>query len=530
MEPRTDASAPLSRRGYRALCGVAMAIALTLALPALAAAAGGDNWTAPTTLNPDQFDTDTGNNASATIQTNEPLTPPPGDNLGCPFQTPFAQMVKTHWYRVQAVKTGPIHVSTFGSDFDTVLAVYATNGTPAPNAQSGTTNMLTCNDDTPSLNTSRSRMSFNAFAGQFYMIQLGLNQSSPAPPADGWDYRIVVSDTPAGNDNRQAPRTVTAGVLGNWDNFGTNEQGGEDVVCGSSSHVGSTVWFRYVMPDHGSATFTSSGFDTVMQVYRGSSTTPAACNDDQPGQTGPSQVSIRATKGTTLLVQVGGFRGLQSFFDFTTGFAIDRDYDGDGVTRPADCADLDRARRPGAPDRRGNGVDENCDGVDGQRFDRDEDGFRSNGSPRDCDDNNAGIKPGARDIPGNGIDEDCSGSDAKKPPKRKKAIRLKYNYSWNGKSKVTSLVVRPSKGVRVKVTCRGKGCPKGRSFKSNGKKKQLKRYFKKPLKRATITVTGTKKGFFGRWFKIKAKNASSWTDSDGCLKPGSRIARRKCPS
>src|SRR4029079_6525405 len=44
--------------------------------------------------------------------------------------------------------------------------------------------------------------------------------------------------------------------------------------------------------------------------------------------------------------------------------ALMPDVDGDGVPAPADCADLDPARRPGFRDVPGNGVDEDCSGAD----------------------------------------------------------------------------------------------------------------------------------------------------------------------
>jgi hypothetical protein len=43
------------------------------------------------------------------------------------------------------------------------------------------------------------------------------------------------------------------------------------------------------------------------------------------------------------------------------------DADRDGVVTPDDCDDADPARYPGAPDDVGDGIDQNCDGVDGAR-------------------------------------------------------------------------------------------------------------------------------------------------------------------
>ena len=43
------------------------------------------------------------------------------------------------------------------------------------------------------------------------------------------------------------------------------------------------------------------------------------------------------------------------------------DTDGDGVATPEDCNDQQREVFPGAADRDGDGVDQNCDGVDGWR-------------------------------------------------------------------------------------------------------------------------------------------------------------------
>ena len=80
------------------------------------------------------------------------------------------------------------------------------------------------------------------------------------------------------------------------------------------------------------------------------------------------------------------------------------DRDGDGIDKPLDCDDLAATTKPGAFDRPGDGVDQDCDGADDVDLDRDRDGFPR---PLDCDDGKAGIHPGAKERLGNKVDEDC---------------------------------------------------------------------------------------------------------------------------
>jgi len=87
------------------------------------------------------------------------------------------------------------------------------------------------------------------------------------------------------------------------------------------------------------------------------------------------------------------------------------DVDGDGISLCSvvpDCDDEDALRFPGNSDGFGDGVDTNCDGLDGQDFDGD-------GSPSvfDCDDNDASAN--ALDLDSDGFstcDSDCDDSDA----------------------------------------------------------------------------------------------------------------------
>jgi hypothetical protein len=97
---------------------------------------------------------------------------------------------------------------------------------------------------------------------------------------------------------------------------------------------------------------------------------------------------------------------------------IDNDFDGftvdgNGVApyylTGVDCDDNDPTVYPGANEICGDNIDQNCDGVDlacaGGDIDADGDGYTANMG--DCDDANSGIYPGAYDDPSNSINEDC---------------------------------------------------------------------------------------------------------------------------
>jgi hypothetical protein len=72
------------------------------------------------------------------------------------------------------------------------------------------------------------------------------------------------------------------------------------------------------------------------------------------------------TAGTVLLAACYGPSG--RYYGQTTPTPVD--HDGDGSPANMDCDDNDPIRYPGAADPEGDGIDQNCDGVDGWRDDK----------------------------------------------------------------------------------------------------------------------------------------------------------------
>ncbi|MSQ03357.1 MAG: hypothetical protein EXR71_15935, partial [Myxococcales bacterium] len=92
------------------------------------------------------------------------------------------------------------------------------------------------------------------------------------------------------------------------------------------------------------------------------------------------------------------------------------DADGDGYASAIDCDDADASINPGATEIVGDGIDQDCDGVDLTAADLDVDGDGHNtdavAGGTDCDDNNASVNPDATEVWYDGIDQNCDGNDA----------------------------------------------------------------------------------------------------------------------
>ena len=488
---------------------IAPAVALALVLPATAAAAplDNDNWQSPQFL--DYFDRDAAadqTNAGATIQNPEPLTANDPDLGVCSG----SKLSHTIWYEVPG-NGGRVTVHTRGSAVDTIVVVYDTDtspGSPAPSFD----NAIDCNDDI-SDDERTSEVTFNTQDGVDYLVQVG--GCSGCGLAEEGRVEFVAYDAPP-NDNRASALQINAGAPRAGDNYGATVETGERQACGTVP-FGKTVWYRYHAAGEGTAIFSTSGIDTVLAAYRGS--TFVGCNDDGPGQALASRLEIPVTAGD-YFVQVGGF-GTGRAADFggiTTQVEFrpkpippDPDRDGDGV--------IDRLDK--CPDASGAARDANRDGCLDPDPDPDGDGVPA---PRDkCPAQNSR----ARDKDGDGCLDPL-------PHKRISAnARLRAKATAAGIRVVWLKVVAP-RGSKVTVRC-GKGCRFAKRASASTDvlataartlrvKKLSGRSFRAGQK---IRVYVTKKNRIGAYFQYTVKRGD-FKRIQRCLNPGSTKPRKTC--
>ncbi len=234
-----------------------------------------------------------------------------------------AGAARSIWYRWTAPSDGTLELSTQGSDYDSLLAVYT--GT----AVSGLTG-LAANDDVGG-GALWSRVSLQVSAGTTYRIAVDGYQGRtgsvalsgtftaggtppepppppPEPPVDP-PPEPPAPDRPVNDDFANATALDLGGAIGTSVNA-THETGEPEHV---RSGVGSlhSVWYRWTAPADGMLTLKTqgSGFDTLLAVYTGSSVSalsPVAANDDVSGALW-SQVDLPVSAGTAYRVAVDGF-------------------------------------------------------------------------------------------------------------------------------------------------------------------------------------------------------------------------------
>jgi Putative metal-binding motif len=204
--------------------------------------------------------------------------------------------------------------------------------------------------------------------------------------------------------------------------------------------------------------------------------------------------------------------------------------------RPARLHDADGDDIPDTSDRcptvrRGtNDADEDgCPDPPPPPRDDDRDGFFAD---QDCNDANAAIHPGAVEIRGNGVDENCDGVDEPLP-----TITSAVSSNWSVKGKRVTLLVlqarRPPAGASGEIRCLGKRCPfKRKSVATRRGKIDFLRALARRERRfragQTIEVRVTAPGFVGKVLRYKLRKGRLPTARVLCLPPGGSRPQPRC--
>ena len=230
----------------------------------------------------------TANSSAATAQSGEP------NHRGYSAK-------KSLWWTWTAAESGPVRISTSGSAFDTVLAVYTGSSLYSLSE-------MASSDDANG--SSQGAVEFEAVSGTTYQIAV-----------DGYDgesgavaLSISQTSTPSNND------FALAHILDTTANDSASASGSSrkaTAETGEPAHAGSnasrSLWWSWTAPHAGSVTIDTIGssFDTVLAVYTGSnlnSLTEVASSDDYDDYN-TSLVTFQAVAGTTYRIAVDGYRG-----------------------------------------------------------------------------------------------------------------------------------------------------------------------------------------------------------------------------
>src|SRR4051812_20841631 len=190
----------------------------------------------------------TGSNTGANKENGEP------DHAGKPA-------ARSVWYRWTAPATGPYSFNTFGSSFDTVLAVYT-------GASVGALTAVASNDDYGVIDVT-SEVGFNAIAGTTYSVAVD-GYDNGAGAETGTVTLHWLREVPPAND-LFANATLLTGMSGSI----TSSNNGAGKELGEPDHVGDaggrSVWFRWTAPGSGDFSFDTIGseIETLLAIYTG---------------------------------------------------------------------------------------------------------------------------------------------------------------------------------------------------------------------------------------------------------------------
>jgi len=214
------------------------------------------------------------------------------------------------WWSWAAPSSGAVEFDTYGSGFESVVAVYTGSSVGA----------LTVIATSADYDWDSSSTAFVAMAGTTYHIAVdGKGESDmgdvalrwgapPPPPNDDFADRYTLWDG--------VGHTTTSGR-----SFGASLEAGEPF---QASPGGRSVWFTWLAPVTGWIGFDTNGstFNTLLGAYTGSAVNALsyiAWNDDAPALSPRSAIGFAVVEGVQYHIVVDGYNGDQGYYNLNYG-------------------------------------------------------------------------------------------------------------------------------------------------------------------------------------------------------------------
>jgi len=242
----------------------------------------------------------TDSNSTATRETGEPTT--------------YGSTAHTKWYSITANSNGYLTVNTNGSSFDTVLGVFTGSSVSA-------LTKLGADDDGGS--SFASLVSVSVVSGTTYRIQVGAFSSGVTGSIIlNWSIGNATCSTSPVNDNLACATSLnsSSGLISGSNTSATLETSEPQETV----NICKSVWYKVTPNGSGTGTFHTSGsnFDTVLTIYRSSTTTGSygsvffvSENDDADDFTLTSRLSnVTLLSGSTYFIRVAGYSGSSCYY------------------------------------------------------------------------------------------------------------------------------------------------------------------------------------------------------------------------
>jgi hypothetical protein len=245
-----------------------------------------------------------GDTTSATTLDGEALTASDATGGRClangtqaqdPSTEPGTRVVKTLWWTFKGTG-GPVVVSSYFSEFDTVLSAWTRES-------DGFLHFQRCNDDIDPNDFTSEFVLDTTVLNKTYYVQLGGCDGCGTPDHGS---AVIYAQPPPANDKRAGARSIPLNTNADGATYAARTDTGEKAACtqpGGSSPYGKTVWYRFSIPKAGTVTVDASGFDTAIALFQPGATQAIDCRFNASG--GATSLPRHLGAGT-YEVQVGG--------------------------------------------------------------------------------------------------------------------------------------------------------------------------------------------------------------------------------